>query len=112
MIVPLAIPAVAGPSALAVLMLMTQVHSLMTLTIAPNAAWLIASLILLCATPLHRILGPAACLRSNVSWYDIDYDVGSNDVERDPIFRLQSRWVILQPHPMYIEIINASLVRY
>ena len=58
MIVPLAIPAVAGPSVLAVLMLMTQTHSLITLTIALTAAWLIASVILLCATPLHRILGP------------------------------------------------------
>ena len=54
MIVPLAIPAVAGPSVLAVLMLMTQTHSLITLTIALTAA----SVILLCATPLHRILGP------------------------------------------------------
>jgi len=58
MIVPLAIPAVAGPSVLAVLMLMTQTHSLITLTIALTVAWLTASIILLCSTPLHRILGP------------------------------------------------------
>ena len=57
LIVPLAIPAVAGPSILAVLMLMTQTKSLLDLSAAITLAWVCTAAILLAATPLHKILG-------------------------------------------------------
>lgn len=57
LIVPLAIPAVAGPSIMAVLMLKTATEPLMPLLIALTLAWLGTAAILLAATPLHRLLG-------------------------------------------------------
>ena len=57
LIVPLAIPAVAGPSIMAVLMLMATTKPLFQLFISITIAWLAAATILLSATPLHRILG-------------------------------------------------------
>lgn len=56
-IVPLAIPAVAGPSIMAVLMLMSKTTPIFDLLIAITAAWLATSVILLAATPMHRVLG-------------------------------------------------------
>ncbi|TQV84310.1 NAAT family transporter [Exilibacterium tricleocarpae] len=58
-IVPLAIPCVAGPSTLAVLMLMANSEGERTLDwiLALCAAWLVSSLILLASTPLSRVLG-------------------------------------------------------
>lgn len=57
LIVPLAIPAVAGPSIMAVLMLMATTEPLLPLFIAITVAWLATAAILLASTPLHRILG-------------------------------------------------------
>jgi len=56
-IVPLAIPAVAGPSIMAVLMLMSTTTPTMDLLIAISGAWVAAAVILLAATPMHRLLG-------------------------------------------------------
>ncbi len=56
-IVPLAIPAVAGPSIMAVLMLMSTTTPLFDLLIAITAAWIATAIILLASTPMHRILG-------------------------------------------------------
>ncbi len=56
-IVPLAIPAVAGPSIMAVLMLMSTTTPTSTLLVAITAAWLATAVILLAATPMNRILG-------------------------------------------------------
>jgi len=58
LIVPLAIPAVAGPSIMAVLMLMTTTQPMLPLLIALTVAWLLTALILLSAAPLHKMLGP------------------------------------------------------
>ena len=57
LIVPLAIPAVAGPSIMAVLMLKTATEPLLLLLISITLAWLGTAAILLAATPLHRLLG-------------------------------------------------------
>lgn len=57
LIVPLAIPAVAGPSIMAVLMLKTATEPLLPLFIAITLAWVASAAILLAATPLHRVLG-------------------------------------------------------
>lgn len=57
LIVPLAIPAVAGPSTMAVLMLMTTSHELPQMFAAVTLAWVAAAAILLSATPMHRVLG-------------------------------------------------------
>ncbi|XOV88045.1 MAG: MarC family protein [Pseudomonadota bacterium] len=57
LIVPLAIPAVAGPSIMAVLMLMTVTQPLLPLLVALTLAWVATACILLAATPLHRVLG-------------------------------------------------------
>ena len=56
-IVPLAIPAVAGPSIMAVLMLMSKTTPTLDLLIAITGAWAATALILLAATPTHRLLG-------------------------------------------------------
>ncbi|MFT5011530.1 MAG: multiple antibiotic resistance protein [Patiriisocius sp.] len=56
-IVPLAIPAVAGPSIMAVLMLMSKTTPTIDLLIAITGAWVATAIILLAATPLHRVLG-------------------------------------------------------
>ncbi|MCB1693767.1 MAG: hypothetical protein KDI19_13445 [Pseudomonadales bacterium] len=57
LIVPLAIPAVAGPSIMAVLMLMSQNQPLLPLFVSITVAWCATATILLASTPLHRILG-------------------------------------------------------
>lgn len=57
LIVPLAIPAVAGPSIMAVLMLMATDKPLMMLFVSITAAWLATAAILVTSTPLHRLLG-------------------------------------------------------
>lgn len=57
LIVPLAIPAVAGPSIMAVLMLMTTSHDTMLLFLCITIAWFITASLLLAATPLNRVLG-------------------------------------------------------
>lgn len=57
LIVPLAIPAVAGPSIMAVLMLMAMDTPMLQLFISITLAWVVTAAILLSATPLHRILG-------------------------------------------------------
>lgn len=57
LIVPLAIPAVAGPSIMAVLMLMSTTTPVLTLFYCVSLAWVISSVILIAATPLDRILG-------------------------------------------------------
>ncbi len=56
-VVPLAIPAVAGPSTLAVLMLVGTEQSKLDMTLSVTLAWLATAIILLSSTPLHRILG-------------------------------------------------------
>ena len=58
-VVPLAIPCVAGPSTLAVLMLMANAEGGETLNwlFALGGAWLVSSAILLASTPLARLLG-------------------------------------------------------
>jgi multiple antibiotic resistance protein len=58
LIVPLAIPAVAGPSIMAVLMLLTTTQPLLNLFVALTIAWLASAAILLAAAPLHKVLGP------------------------------------------------------
>lgn len=57
LIVPLAIPAVAGPSIMAVLMLMATNRPMLLLFTSITIAWIAAASILLASTPLHRILG-------------------------------------------------------
>lgn len=57
LIVPLAIPAVAGPSIMAVLMLMATTKPMLLLFASITIAWIVAAAILLISTPLHRILG-------------------------------------------------------
>ncbi len=57
LIVPLAIPAVAGPSIMAVLMLMSTTTPVLMLFFCLSLAWLLSALILLAATPLNRFLG-------------------------------------------------------
>jgi multiple antibiotic resistance protein len=57
LIVPLAIPAVAGPSIMAVLMLMTTTQPMLPLFISLTGAWVLTAAILLCASPLHKMLG-------------------------------------------------------
>ena len=54
LIVPLAIPAVAGPSIMAVLMLMSTTTPVLMLFFCLSLAWLLSALILLAATPLNR----------------------------------------------------------
>ncbi|MFT4798072.1 MAG: multiple antibiotic resistance protein [Candidatus Azotimanducaceae bacterium] len=56
-IVPLAIPAVAGPSIMAVLMLMSTTTPTLDLLMAISGAWVVTAVILLAATPMHRLLG-------------------------------------------------------
>lgn len=58
LIVPLAIPAVAGPSIMAVLMLMATTESVIYLFACITIAWVLSAILLLSATPLHKILGP------------------------------------------------------
>ncbi|WP_454254086.1 MarC family protein [Pseudomonas sp. Marseille-Q8238] len=60
MLVPMATPAVAGPSALAVLMTLRNTHEgpLWELYVAVGLAWLATALILLQASWLQRFLGP------------------------------------------------------
>ena len=57
LIVPLAIPAVAGPSIMAVLMLMATTQPPLQLLLCITIAWLMTAAILLAATPLNRVLG-------------------------------------------------------
>lgn len=57
LVVPLAIPAVAGPSIMAVLMLMATTKPTLMLFVSLTLAWLAAAAILLASTPLHRLLG-------------------------------------------------------
>ncbi|MCB1645988.1 MAG: hypothetical protein KDI36_11070 [Pseudomonadales bacterium] len=57
LIVPLAIPAVAGPSIMAVLMLMTTNQPPASLLLSITVAWLATAAILLLASPMHKILG-------------------------------------------------------
>lgn len=57
LIVPLAIPAVAGPSIMAVLMLTSTTQATLPLFVSLTAAWLLAAIILVAATPMHRMLG-------------------------------------------------------
>lgn len=56
LIVPLAIPAVAGPSIMAVLMLMSTTTPTLMLFFCLSLTWLASSLILLAATPLNKFL--------------------------------------------------------
>ena len=58
LIVPLAIPAVAGPSIMAYLILMSETQDTLPLFISISIAWVFTAAILLAATPLHRLLGP------------------------------------------------------
>ncbi len=59
LLVPLAIPMIAGPSALAVVILMatSEPDKLMNWLIALLAAWLLSSVILISATKLQNLLG-------------------------------------------------------
>jgi multiple antibiotic resistance protein len=57
LIVPLAIPAVAGPSIMAVLMLTATTQSLLHLFVCITIAWFMTAALLLAATPLNKILG-------------------------------------------------------
>ena len=57
LIVPLAIPAVAGPSIMAVLMLMSTTTPVLMLFFCLSIAWLLSALILLAANPLDSFLG-------------------------------------------------------
>jgi len=57
LVVPLAIPAVAGPSTMAVLMLMTTTHDNWLMLGAVTLAWVATATILLASTPMHRMLG-------------------------------------------------------
>lgn len=56
-IVPLAIPLVAGPSIMAVLMLMSTTTPTIDLLISVTVAWIATAAILMAATPMHKILG-------------------------------------------------------
>lgn len=58
LIVPLAVPAVAGPGALSVVLLLRETNPDATLTLfgSLTAAWLISAVILASASRLHRIL--------------------------------------------------------
>lgn len=58
LIVPLAVPAVAGPGALSVVLLLREANPEATLTLfgSLTAAWLISAVILASASRLHRIL--------------------------------------------------------
>lgn len=58
-VVPLAIPLVAGPSALATLLLLhsTVPSSTLTLLLVVTATWAVSSVILLSSTVLYRVLG-------------------------------------------------------
>ncbi|MGE3404875.1 MAG: YhgN family NAAT transporter [Vicinamibacterales bacterium] len=58
-VVPLAIPLVAGPSALATLLLLhsTVPSSTVTLLLVVTATWAVSSIILLSSTVLYRLLG-------------------------------------------------------
>ena len=58
-VVPLAVPLVAGPSTVAVLMLLanSEPARLSTWIVALLVAWLASLIILLCSSPLSRILG-------------------------------------------------------
>lgn len=56
-IVPLAIPLVAGPSIMAVLMLMSTTTPTLDLLISTTIAWAATAAILMAATPMHKILG-------------------------------------------------------
>jgi len=56
LIVPLAIPAVAGPSIMAVLRLMSTTTPTLMLFFCLSLTWLASSLILLAATPLNKFL--------------------------------------------------------
>lgn len=58
LIVPLAVPAVAGPGALSVVLLLREAYPNETLTLfgALSVAWLASALILASASKLHRIL--------------------------------------------------------
>ena len=61
LIVPLAIPLVAGPAILAaVIIYSAQVSSLTTLFLAIIIAWLVTTIILFCAPSISRLLGPRA----------------------------------------------------
>ncbi|MEX2963179.1 MarC family protein [Microbulbifer sp. TYP-18] len=57
--VPLAVPLVAGPSTMAILMLMTNSEGerLLEWTLALLGAWTVSALILLASAPLARLLG-------------------------------------------------------
>jgi multiple antibiotic resistance protein len=55
-IVPLAIPFIAGPSALASLLLLQQSSPTLQLFLALTLAWLITAMILLSSTILYRLL--------------------------------------------------------
>ncbi len=59
LVVPLATPAIAGPSALAVLMLMSHGYpdNRLSLLIATTLAWALTAAILLASTYLYRLLG-------------------------------------------------------
>ncbi len=59
LLVPLAIPMIAGPSAIATLLILAsdQQGAYLNLTIATLAAWLVTGAILLIATPLEKFLG-------------------------------------------------------
>lgn len=59
LVVPLATPAIAGPSALAVLMMMSHNYPshLLGLTLATTLAWVATAAILLASTLLYRLLG-------------------------------------------------------
>ena len=59
LVVPLATPAIAGPSALALLMLLSHQYpgQWLVLVAATTLAWLATALLLLAATSLYRVLG-------------------------------------------------------
>lgn len=57
LIVPLAIPAVAGPSIMAVLMLMSTSQDKLMLLLCITIAWFGTAAVLLASTPLDRLLG-------------------------------------------------------
>jgi len=56
LVVPLAIPAVAGPSIMAVLMLMATSKPPLMLLLCITLAWVLSAALLLASTPLNRIL--------------------------------------------------------
>lgn len=57
LIVPLAIPAVAGPSIMAVLMLMATNQPILQLFLCITLAWVASAMLLLASTPLNKLLG-------------------------------------------------------